>query len=140
VSIAVELAELRQRVADHGPAALLVTVGDDGGPHVVSVEVALTDGALVAGAGRTTVGNVERRSAVTLVWPAPAGSDYCLLVDGAASVIAAGEAASASAAGAQVVVAPSRAVLHRLAGAGDAAGPSCITILDQRPGRERGTT
>jgi hypothetical protein len=117
MSVPVELGELQQRLEEYGPFAFLVTVGDEGRPHVVSVSVALDGGVLNAGAGRTTSGNIAANPTVSLVWPARPGDDYCLIVDGAAEV--AGETAA---------VDPTRAVLHRVAGAaGD--GPSCITVL-----------
>lgn len=84
---------------------------------MVSVSVALDDGVLTAGAGRTTSTNIAAHPNVSLVWAAAPGASYCLIVDGAASVVD------------EVVrVEPSRAVLHRLAGAAGE-GPSCITVL-----------
>jgi hypothetical protein len=116
MSVKVELDELRERVDEHGPIAFLVTVGAEG-PHVVSVAVALEDGVLTAGAGRTTSANIAARATVSLVWPAGPDPAYCLIVDGTATVR-----------DERVHVEPTRAVLHRLAGAaGD--GPSCITVL-----------
>jgi hypothetical protein len=116
MSVPVELGELEDRLEEYGPIAFLVTVGG-GRPHIVSVSVALDGGVLSAGAGRTTSANIAANPTVSLVWAARPGSDYCLIVDGAASVV-----------GDAVEVEPTRAVLHRLAGApGD--GPSCITVL-----------
>ena len=54
MSAAVDIAALHERIAEFGERAYLVTVGDDGAPHVVSVE-ATVDGAHVAvgsGTGR----------------------------------------------------------------------------------------
>jgi len=124
MSVSVELEKLQERLSEYGPIALLITVGDQRGPHVVSVRVEYQDGSLVAGAGRTTAANVTASPAVTAVWPALGGGDYCLIVDGAGRVEGSGD-------GQQVRIEPSRAVLHRVASAeGD--GPSCITVLDQR--------
>lgn len=39
-----DLAGLEDRIAEFGPAAYLVTVGDDGCPHVVSVAVTVAPG------------------------------------------------------------------------------------------------
>lgn len=123
MSVPVDLADLRDRVAEHGPMAFLVTVGDDGAPHVVSASVTLDGDVLRAGCGRTTGANASRSPAVTVLWPAPAGAEYCLLVDGTASV-----------ADGEIAVTPVRAVLHRVADApGD--GPTCVTVVDRRPGR-----
>lgn len=121
MAVAVDFAELARRVAEYGPVALVVTAGG-GGPHVVSAAVATEDEALVADVGATTAANAERTGVATLVWPAPAGATHVLIVDGAASVRAGDQ---------QLVVAPVRAVLHRLANA-PADLPSCITVLDRR--------
>lgn len=124
MSVPVDVAELEERVAEYGPAAFLVSVGEHGAPHVVSVPVTTRDGILSCPAGRTTAANVARSGGATLLWPAPPGGDYCLIVDGRASV---DEDAS-------VAVQPVRAVLHRVAGApSDLA--SCITVVDRRGDR-----
>lgn len=125
MSLAVELAELQERVAEYGPVAFVVTVGEDGRPHVVSARVTFDGGAVVAGVGRTTSGNVERNATATVLWPAPDSGDHCLIVDGAGSVDGEGSVRN-------VVVSPTRAVLHRLPDAPETT-PSCITVLDQRP-------
>ena len=112
---------LRQQVARHGPVAHLVTVAPESTrPHVVSVSVRWDAGVLVCGAGSRTAANVGSGADVTLLWAAPAGEDYSLIVDGPARVIDGPD-------GTAVVVRPVRAVLHRVAGAtGD--GPGCIAV------------
>ena len=123
MSVPVDLADLRDRVTEHGPVAFVVTVGDDGAPHVVSASVALDGDVLRAGCGRTTGANASRSPSITVLWPALPGAEYCLLVDGTAAV-----------ADGEIAVTPVRAVLHRVADApGD--GPSCVTVVDRRPGR-----
>ena|SRR5687768_790915 len=124
MSVAVELEELRERVEEYGPTAFLTTVGRDGRAHVVSVAVRLEGQTLVAGVGSTTASNIDGQPAVTLLWAAPSGTDYCLILDGTAVVRDGVDEKTA-------VVTPSRAVLHRLAdAAGD--GPNCVTVLDRR--------
>ena len=91
MSVSIELEELQERLSEYGPIALLITVGDGRGPHVVSVRVEYQDGALVAGAGRTTAANVTASPAVTAVWPAVGGGDYCLIVDGAGRIEGSGD-------------------------------------------------
>ena len=121
VSVTVALDALRERVAEFGTSAYLVTVGEDGRPHVVSVNIEFDHGRLVAGAGRTTSANVARQATASLLWPPRTDGPYCLIVDGAAEIQARDETAV-------VMIEPSRAVLHRLAdAAGD--GPSCVTVL-----------
>jgi hypothetical protein len=119
VSIEVPLEELARAVAERGPLAYLVTVGDVG-PRVVSVSARVEpDGTVRVEAGRHTTANVVARPAVTLFWPVDAEHPkQTLLVDGAAMID-----------GGELVVMPSSAMLHRVrtgrgaAGPGGAAGP-----------------
>jgi hypothetical protein len=123
VSVAVELAELRDKVAEYGAVAFLVTVGADGAAHVVSTAVEMTGDAITAPAGRTTAANADRAGSITVLWPARPGERYCLIVDGTATVE-----------DGAVTVGPVRAVLHRVADAPDD-GPTCVPIVDQRATR-----
>jgi Pyridoxamine 5'-phosphate oxidase len=144
VSVSVDLQALRNRVGDFGSRAFLVTVGDDGRPHVVSVHVDTDGELLVVAAGRRTSANVAARPAVTLLWPAPTSvgvmvdatdtgcdrtpdsadfvalDEYGLIVDGAGELVDSDPPA--------VAIRPTAAILHRLADtAGD--GPSCVPVL-----------
>jgi hypothetical protein len=121
VSVTVALDALRERVAEFGSVAFLLTVSDDRRPHVVSVAIAWDGDDLIAGAGRTTTANASRQPAVSLLWSPIGPGDYGLIVDGVAVVEARnGEAA--------LRITPGRAVLHRLASA-ERDGPSCVTVL-----------
>ena len=124
MSVAVGLEELHERVMEYGPVGLVVSVGDDARPHVVSAEIELDASELVAEVGSTTAKNATARQAVSLVWAARPGDIYCLIVDGSASVDTSGSTA-------RMAVAPVRAVLHRIAGAPEE-NPSCVTVLDRR--------
>lgn len=119
MSVAVELGELAAKVEEYGPVAYLVSVRPEGRPHVVSVAVGWSDdgASLVAGAGSRTSANVAANDSVTLLWAAR--GDYCLLVDGSASV-SDGETLS---------IVPTGAVLHRVADAADPDAPSCVRIV-----------
>ena len=117
MSVPVALADLAEKIDSYGPVAYLVTTGEGGAPHVVSVAVALEGEELVAGAGRSTSRNAGVQPVVSLVWAGAPGADYCLIVDGTARV---GDE--------RIAVRPTRAVLHRLAQA-DASLPSCVTLL-----------
>jgi len=122
----VDLPALAARIADHGPTAFLVTVNDDGTPHVVSAVVRTEDEALVLGAGQRTQANLTRRPKVTLLWPAGPDPAYSLIVD--ATYVADGEAAHDQTVG-EVTLVPRAAVLHRVAGSlGE--GPNCIPVGD----------
>jgi hypothetical protein len=108
---------LREQLDAYGAAAHLVTVGAGGRPHVVSVVVEADGELLRTTAGRTTSANAAANPAVTVVWAAPPGEEYTLLVDGRAEPV-----------DEQLVVVPTRAVRHRVVTA-PGEGPSCITIL-----------
>ena len=116
-----DTASLADRVQEYGPVAHLVTVSFEGAPHVVAVRVEQRDGDLVVGAGRHTAANAAARPGVTLLWAAPAGRHYSLIVDGTAR--ARPETVTAS-----LAITPTRAVLHRTP-EGDPSAPNCITVL-----------
>src|SRR4051794_21168820 len=102
MSIPVDVADLERALADFG-AGYLLTVGEDRRVKVVTVESALSDGALlVPGPGRGTLANLEANTAVTIVFPPPLPKGFTLLVDGTGEV-----------AGEDVRVTPTGAVLHR---------------------------
>jgi hypothetical protein len=144
VSVPVDLQGLRERIAEFGDRAFLVTVGGDGRPHVVSVHVGRDGDRLLVAAGRRTTANVEARPDVTLLWPAPVTAglavepedggcgdpvpvgtaarldEYGLIVDGAGEITGSDPPVLA--------IRPTAAVLHRLADTvGD--GPACVPVL-----------
>lgn len=119
MSVPVDLADLAEQIKAFGPVAYLVTTGEDARPHVVSVAVEWDGDDLAAGAGNRTSTNAEAHPAVSLLWPGAPGADYSLIVDGQGRVDRAQE---------RIFVRPSRAVLHRVAGA-NASLPSCVTVL-----------
>ena len=115
----VELAELKTRLADFD-VAYLVTVGDSGRAHVLSVWPEASDGGLVVeGCGRHSQENAASRPDVTLVWPPVSPGGYSLLVDGSATVD-----------GSTITVAPTKAILHRPAAGPDGrrAGSDCVDV------------
>jgi Pyridoxamine 5'-phosphate oxidase len=119
VSIAVDTRALSDRLAQFGAHAFLTTVSDDQRPHVVSVTVALEGDRLVTSVGRHTGANLAARPAATFLWsPADADPDYSLIVDGTAIDVR-GEG--------PVALEPTRAVLHRVAGAAGE-GPTCVAV------------
>ena len=123
MSLAVSLRELHERVDVCGPRAFLVTVSEAGEAHVVSVVVRRSGDALAFDAGRTSRSNLAARSSATLLWPSRPFDDgeYSLIVDGDATVSGDGDT---------VVVHPTGAVLHRIAGSAGG-GPSCIRVLSR---------
>ena len=118
MSVAVDIAALSERLAEYGERAYLVTVGDDGSPHVVSVEVAARRGA-PRGPGRQPHRRQPQRPSRGHAPVAPtADGVYSLLVDATATPPVAAGACT---------LRPDAAVLHRVAGAaGD--GPTCAPL------------
>ena len=119
MSVPVELDTVRDRIAEYGAVAYLVTVGDDGRAHVVSVEVRVDGDRLVVPTGRTSRRNLEANPALTLLWPPGPDPTYSMLVDATAT--------SFSDEPTEATLEPHSAVLHRVAGAtGD--GPTCLPV------------
>jgi hypothetical protein len=121
MSVAVDIAGLDERIAEFGAAAFLVTVGDDGRPHVTSVTIQRDGDRLTTRAGRRTRTNLAARPTLTLLWPPAPGGAYSLLVDGGA------DGAGDDDDDPTIAVTPTHAVLHRVA---DAAGdlPTCLPV------------
>jgi hypothetical protein len=116
VSVPVDLEALETIAAALGDEALLATVTDAATPHIVSVLVRWSGGRIEIGAGRRTAANIALHPTVTLLWPHRHDDAYRLIVDGDATVDTA-----------TIIVTPTFAVLHRIAGAaGD--GPTCLPV------------
>lgn len=114
MSIAVALDDLADAIAGFG-FAYLVTLSDDSRPHVVAVAPTVApDGLRITDLGRTTTANVAARVSATLVWPPADVNKHSLIVDGAGRVD-----------GAELVITPQRAVLHRPAPPPDTATSGC---------------
>ena len=95
-----------------GTVPYLLTSSTDGRPHAVATAVAWADGGLLVSAGRKSLANIAARPLLSVMWPAPDAASYALFVDGAGEIR-----------GEEVLVVPSRAVLHR-SGAPAAPSPS----------------
>ncbi|MEM7273218.1 MAG: hypothetical protein AAF547_09085 [Actinomycetota bacterium] len=106
MSMRVEMADLPTEITSRGPGFLLSSIMDSR-PHATHLwfEVAAADGQvqLRAAAGRTARGNIGRRPAVTILFPATEPAGYSLIVDGEARLH--GED--------HVVITAVSAVLHR---------------------------
>ena len=122
MSEAVPVEALKERIAEFGNGAFLITANADGFVHVVSAAPRVGDGCLTLAAGHTTRANLAANRSVTLLWPRSPDGAYSLIVDGFATTESADDG--------DVLVKPSRAVLHRLVDAvGD--GPKCLPV--ERP-------
>jgi hypothetical protein len=78
----VELERLREVAEGLRTVPMLLTTDDDGRPRASAVTLTW-DGDLVrARAGHRSVANAGVRGLVSLLWPAPPGERFALLVDG----------------------------------------------------------
>jgi hypothetical protein len=119
MSVPVDLDALRERIADFGTRAFLVTVGENGTAHVVSVSLRVEGDGLAVGVGPRSRANVEQNQEVTLLWPPGPDPAYSMIVDATAVADAEDE----------ITLQPHSAVLHRVAGTpGD--GPTCVPVTE----------
>jgi hypothetical protein len=124
MSVPVELSDLARQIDEMGVVTHVVTVNEDGSPHVVSTSARWDGDRLVVAAGDHTTSNARARPVVCMLWPAAPGAGYSLIVDGVAE--------SLEAHGSQeLAISPTRAVLHR-SPEGDPSSPSCVTVLARR--------
>jgi hypothetical protein len=114
MSVQVSLDKLAEQLARFGTSAYLLTVGDDGRPHSVAVEVAWSGSAFALTTGRSSTANLAARPLVSLLWPALEAGGYSLIVDGDGAIATTG-----------ATVTPTRAVLHRPATPEAVLKPGC---------------
>ena len=125
MSVSVELERVQEEAAQRGPGGFLLTVSDDGRPHVVAVTARWEGDALVMGAGRSSSRNAGARPHVSVLWPPAEPGGYSLIVDGEAAVAPRPD-------GGEVTLRPTRAVLHRPgppADDGSSCGSDCVPLL-----------
>lgn len=145
VSVTVPLEELRNELDRRSNMGYLLTVGDDGRPHCVAVEIEWHEDEIVMGSGRTSLRNARARHGVTLLSPPgpllPKGKGdthpgpgtpargYALIVD--CDVTATSEPIDAE--GGTVCARPTHAVLHRPAVSTDGGrgGHDCVHLGDR---------
>jgi hypothetical protein len=116
---------LADALRERGSGAYIITVGDDGAPHVVHAEVTAHPGGLLAEVGGRTASNARARGHVSLLYSARHADDYSLIVDAEVPPDPRGD-------GRRLRLTPTRAVLHRsgpaAAPSGSACGSDCIPI------------
>ena len=78
----VELDRLLEVASGFGTVPLVLTVDDGGRPRASAVAVAWDGTTARVRAGRRSVANAAVRPLVSLIWPAPPGERFALLVDG----------------------------------------------------------
>ena len=86
MSMSVALSELEAALCERGDAAYVITVNDQGTPHVVLAEVTRREGVLLATVGPRTTSFAERRPHVSLAYPIREPSDYTLIIGAIATV------------------------------------------------------
>ena len=117
------LEQLRSEIDAATTPPYLVTVGEDGRPHCVSVSITWTGDVIATGVGNTTFTNAVTRPLVTLVWPPSEPGGLSLIVDATA--------AAADGAERHLRLSPTGAVLHRTV---TVSGPAAATgQADCRP-------
>ena len=121
MSVPVPIETLRHTLDERGPVAFLLTVSDDARPHAVQCPVRWEGDRLAVDVGRRSAANAAARPGVSLLYPARTPGDYSLIVDGTATV-----------AEQSVLIAPTKAVLHRPAAAPDptsSCGADCVPVF-----------
>jgi hypothetical protein len=114
-------------VRERRSLAYVITVGEDGAPHVVNADVEVAGGALRSVVGTRTAANSRSRARISVLFPARDEADYSLIVDGVAAVDATEDDRAF-----RLRLTPTRAVLHRPVPAPDPAtspcGSDCVPI------------
>jgi hypothetical protein len=82
VSVKVELERLLEVAADFGTVAMLLTTDADGRPRAAATSVAWAGEVAHARAGAKSLANATARPLVSVLYPAPPGQRFALLVDG----------------------------------------------------------
>ncbi|MGO8859906.1 MAG: pyridoxamine 5'-phosphate oxidase family protein [Acidimicrobiales bacterium] len=108
MSIPVALDDLRDAIGRREDLAFLLTVGPDGRPHCVAVQVSWIDDDLAVAAGNRSCDNARERPLVSLLWPSAVPSEFTLIVDATATSTITNRVG-----GNQIVISPTKAVLHR---------------------------
>jgi hypothetical protein len=127
------LTQLEAVARERGPLAYVVTVGEDGAPHVVQADVQISGERVVALVGKRTAINARARARVSLLFPSRHGDDRNLIIDGVVAVDATEDDRAF-----RLRLTPTRAVLHRPIPAPDPTsspcGSDCVPIpLTARP-------
>jgi hypothetical protein len=82
MSVHVELDKLLEVAGRFGTVPMLLTADGDGRPRASAVSLAWDGTTARVRAGRRSVANAAQRPLTSLLWPAPPGERFALLVDG----------------------------------------------------------
>jgi hypothetical protein len=118
VSVKVELDRLLEVAGGFGTVPMLLTVDGDGRARAAAVSVTWDGETAVVRAGRRSVANAGERPLVSLLYPAPPGERFALLVDGEVTAVAAGTGpdGAPSREGGTVTLRATGAILHVVSG------------------------
>ena len=131
MSIPIPLDRLRAALDERDGRAYVLTVSDDGRPHVVHGAIRWEGDTLAADVGGRSAANAAARPSVSLLCPVRSDGDYSLIVDGHAAVVSHENRQ-------RLLVTPTKAVLHRPARTPDpssACGADCVPLLSPTSGR-----
>lgn len=117
MSVEVELDRLLEVSAGFGTTPMLLTTDADGRPRASAVSVTWDGAVATVRAGHRSVANAADRPLVSLLWPAPPGERFALLVDGEAvqvhpDPVPEGATGRAARPGGAVVVRATGGILH----------------------------
>ncbi len=120
MSVKVELEKLLELSAGFGTIPMLLTTDADGRPRASAVAVTWDGEVATVRAGHRSVANAAERTLVSLLWPAPPGERFALLVDGEVEqvrgdVVLDGTTGRAAKPGGFVVVRATGGILHVVA-------------------------
>ncbi|HEX2809188.1 MAG TPA: pyridoxamine 5'-phosphate oxidase family protein [Kineosporiaceae bacterium] len=109
MSVKVELEKLLEVAGGFGTVPMLLTTDENGRPRASAVSVSWDGVTARVRAGRKSVANAAARPLVSLLWPAPPGERFALLVDGS---VTGTEPAADPKAGGFVTVEAGSGILH----------------------------
>ncbi len=112
MSVKVELPRLLEVAAGFATVPLLLTTDADGRPRASAVSVTWQDEVATVRAGHRSLANAAERPLVSLLWPAPPGERFALLVDGTVEGTATDPTDTGGKAGGVVTLRATRAILH----------------------------
>ncbi len=130
MSIPIPLDRLRAALEERDGRAYVLTVSDDGRPHVVHGTICWEGDTLAADVGGRSAANAAARPSVSLLCPVRSDGDHSLIVDGHAAVSHGNRQ--------RLLVTPTKAVLHRPARTPDPSsgcGADCVPLLSPTSGR-----
>jgi hypothetical protein len=87
MSIPIPLDRLRAALEERDGRAYVLTVSDDGRPHVVHGTICWEGDMLAADVGGRSAANAAARPSVSLLCPVRSAADYSLIVDGDAALV-----------------------------------------------------